>query len=232
MNNFYVGHKSKNCYFFKFNSGSASVSGSFAASSSVSAGQLNQIVGQNTEFLFGASSQVRLNLSRVRNPLIADTLFQSQSFAFSFGPFPVTLLPDGRSAPLFVSMDCLPIGFTASVLVHLRQEQNEIGAFFAPTDHGSKEVSGNTSQYLTFTVVSSSFSSSYLEIPADQTRTKQFYSYSSRSVDAPKDSTQELICYLDVYLTGLLPDYSKVTGSFQLTRLYAQEVIPRVSGSY
>lgn len=228
MNDFFSGHKNKYGYFVRFSTGS---NGVFNASSSVADIQLNDCIGQNTEFLFGASSQIRLNLSRQRNGILAQVDFTTSSLAYSFGPFPVTILPDGSSAPLFVSMEGWAITpTTASVTVHLRQYQNEVGAFLT-TDNGNYNLSGGVPKEFQFNVVSSSFTGSYLQIPSTNIRTTQFYTYTSRSVNSPKETSNELLCYLDVFVAGT--GSTKVsTGSFAITKLFAQEVIPRVSGSY
>lgn len=225
-----AGNESKYGYFVRFNTDS------FSASGSVGDVALNEMLAQNAEFCFYSSAQARVNVNRFNRPIYSIVEHNSHSLVYSAGPFPLTMLPDGSGAPLYVQLGGQSLVVpTASIVVAIRQAQYEAGTYWNEKEVGRRTISGshhiNIAPAL-FAVSGSSFTSSVtpefvsvLELDSEFVQPQEFLTYTSRSVGAPRLTSNQLMCCLDVFVatTGSSASF----GLFELRNLFAWEFIPR-----
>lgn len=227
--NFQSGHKNTNGFYVRLNP-----SGTFGWQTPLGDTHL-QDLAENSEFLYAASSQIKVNLSKTRNPFSYTVKAKAKSLVQSFGPFPMMNLPDMKCF-LYVSAE----GYffsgsqarTGSVEIRLRQAPLRPGGFFSTSEVGAKTISSSTSQAFKLNTPFSSISvsSSFLETQPEFTLAPTYASYISRSVTSSFDRSNETMCYLDVYASGTWTTLGN--GTFFLTKLFAMEYVPPVSGTY
>lgn len=215
----------------------------FSQGNVVGAASIRDKIVHNLEWLYGTSTQIRVNWNN-KNPLkvFAATKALSTtagSFLYSEGPFILNQLDDGTPMPLYVRVEAGPAldgasasTYSADVSVHLRQG-NQIGQSFSGKEIGTFSVLGIPDSRETFelTTVNSSLSvsSSILEIDASDVH--GFTPLSIRTgIDSEKakDRVVPMMCWLDFYAMGTNVG-GKVAEGISFYGVFAQEFCPRIN---
>lgn len=213
--------------------------GSFALSRSVDFVNVQDKLFHNIEWLWGNSSQIRINWSNINGFTVGNPGVRisstTGSFLFSDGPFLLSLMADGTPMPLYVRIDCGPshsspgVSVSADVTVHLRQ-QGSFGEMFFASEIGTFSVTGvnDSRRVYELTTPSSSLStsSSLLELlPGNIKPLFQIATRNTRSISEANSKVDVLLCWLDFYA---IADPSSKAEVLRFYSVFAQEFVPAV----
>lgn len=212
---------------------------SFGISRSMSSYGTTQKIFHNLEWIYGTSTQVRLNWTTQNGLKVGGATSPltpgSSSLLYSDGPFILSLTDDGNPFPLFVRVEAginstAGSDVTGTLVVHLRQN-DLINNVFYHSEIGTAEIKGQNGSrdFIEFTTPSSSLSTSASMLEIQSPDLKPLYRLpvrTTRSLTDTDENSQVLLCWLDFYgepVTG-----SGATEGFTIYSVFAQEFCPRL----
>lgn len=212
---------------------------SFGVSRSMSAFGTQRKIFHNLEWLYGTSTQVRVNwvsenglkVGTEETPLTPG----SASLLYSDGPFILSMTDEGIPMPLFVKVEAginskPAAGVTGTLSVHLRQ-RDLIAEVFTYSELGTVEIKGENGSrdHYQFTTPSSSLSTSSSLLEIQGAALRPYFKLpirTTRSLSGADENSMVVLCWLDFYGTPVTG--SGATNGFAIYSVFAQEFCPRL----
>jgi len=212
---------------------------SFGVSRPLSAYSTKQKIFHNLEWLYGTSTQVRINWTTENGLKIGSSASAlipgSSSLLYSDGPFLVSMTDDGVPFPLYVKLEAginsdPGFGVTGTLSCHLRQGDFLNNVFFE-SEVGSVEIRGENGsrEFFELTTPSSSLSTSSSMLEIQGADVKPYFKLpvrTTRSLATTDENSGVVLCWLDFYGTPVAG--SGATNGFAIYSVFAQEFCPKL----